>query len=85
MKFESTGEILKVEEKSFVNEQGQTVKYIKARFLTAEGEIISCTTTPEVLDTIGDESKIKVVATFLVSPDSRTQNAKVKLVSVTLD
>jgi len=81
MEFQSVGEIMKVEEKKFTNDRGEEVKYVKARYLTDDGEIVNVTATSKVLDEIGEETKVKVRATFSVSADFK-QNAKLRLEEV---
>lgn len=73
--------VYSVEEKEFTNAQNQIVKFVQAKVLLDNGDVIKVATTKEVLDTLSNESKIECDGTFSVSADSR-QKPRIRLEKV---
>jgi len=81
-KMQFTGSILllAVADKSFIGKDGTEVKYSKATFITENGDVVSMTTTKEVLDSFKDRTRIQGVGSFDLSSDFKG-NPRVKLTS----
>jgi len=80
MKFTAKILLLGVADRAFKNTDGENVAYWKATFIDENAQVYSISTTKEVLDTVGDKSRVDGEGSFEIKADNKT-NPRVKLIA----